>query len=164
MRRIVMALSVICLTSWPLFAPNRQDKCFWIEQYLNIFDNLAYAEVLAKTDVESSSRERAVRFEKRLGCRAMGPMQVTESTLYLIDPEMPSELLLTWEYGLYFGMRHLSNLKRAYNGNTLKAFAAYNKGAVKYNRRGKFVNQRHVNRCVERLEYWEQILEKAGIS
>lgn len=159
-RAVVLAVAVVFGFSSSLFAPGRQDKCWYIEKYLKEFDNLEYAEVLAKVDVESSGREYVKRFEKRINCFARGPMQITDKTARLAGYRWRLEYLQTWEHGLYWGMKHLSSMKKVYAGSRWKAFAAYNAGGVRYNKRGLLRNRKHVGKCEARYEYYKPICDK----
>lgn len=141
----------------------------YIEQYLKLFPNLEYAEVLAVINRESGGKADLVTYEKSVKDYSYGPMQVRGKTLRAMGFRGDFRRILNYEDGIYWGMKFLSickeNVTREYlkthkvkNKNAIRkrTFATYNAGGV-YWRTGyegeKYINHSYVRAC--EWHYWK---------
>lgn len=93
-----------------------REMVVYIAQYLSFFPNLEFAEVVAVINQESSFRSDVVAYESNVQDYSYGPMQIRLNTARWLGFSGDPELLRTWEYGLFYGMRYLSlNKRRAVN-------------------------------------------------
>lgn len=79
------------------------------------------------------------------GSASFGICQVKFSTAKLVDKKAKITDLLIPKKNIRFAALYLKKQLVRYEGNQDKAIAAYNAGKVKYNKRGKFVNQKYVD-------------------
>jgi hypothetical protein len=121
------------------------DQITYLSKYLELFPNLELAEVLAVIWKESRCNPTLKFYEATVNDYSYGPMQVRLRTARGLGFTGKPKDLLTWEHGLYYGMKYLSfcktNATKTYlkeNGVLNKhivrkrTFASYNAGGVYY--------------------------------
>lgn len=81
-----------------------------------------------------------VETERELQKFSWGIMQIMGATAreYGFDEQLP--VLLNPEDGIHYGVKFLFHKVQKYNGNTVKAIAAYNAGSARYRESGELVN------------------------
>lgn len=142
----------------------------YVVEYLKIFENLEYAEVMSVIMKESNGKDNCKTWEPSVNEYSYGPLQVLGSTAQSKGYKGDLDQLLSWEYGLYFGMAFLSDCKERatylIKNDVLPSlsdkqkirshmYAMYNAGKVKW-KEGQYgeeyINHSYVVQC-EYL-YW----------
>lgn len=115
MKKLMLTLFfVACTIVCPLEtqnAPRSKNYIEWIIEYQKTFKNLELAEVMTIIKRESHFNQKCKTWEANVRDYSYGPMQVRGSTAKSIGYTGPLEKLLSWETGLYWGMKYLSYCK-----------------------------------------------------
>lgn len=173
--KFFIAIILVFQFIYPLATRNevRDKNCIeWIATYQKIFPNLEIAEVMTVIHKESRFIISCKTWEAKVKDFSWGPMQIRGKTARQIGYNGPLEELLTWETGLYWGMKYLSQCKaRAVKSVTLsygvpdptiirkRTFSLYNAGNLYFRwytidgvKEKHYANRPYVVYCEQK--YW----------
>jgi hypothetical protein len=105
----------------------------WINMYLTIFTNLTVPEVLTVMDIESQFNEKLITLEPSVHDKSCGPMQVRIKTARGLGLKGDWHQLCTWQIGLYYGMKYLSQSKKRALHSTHNSLVARKRTWAGYN-------------------------------
>lgn len=83
----------------------------YVLEYLRIFPNLEFADVMSTMIKESSGNPKCKTWEPKVKEYSYGPLQILGSTARLKGYKGNLDDLCSWKYGLYYGMAFLSDCK-----------------------------------------------------
>lgn len=111
------------------------------------------AVMAALCSVESSGNPSAINPNDG-GSPSYGLCQIKLGTARMMGFKGTTEEL--WhnpEINHYYAMKYFKWQLERYDGDLLKAIAAYNSGSIKYKRNGDFVNLNYVRKVMSRVQY-----------
>lgn len=83
----------------------------YVLEYLKIFPNLEFADVMSTMIKESGGNPKCKTWEPKVNEFSYGPLQILGSTARVKDYKGNLDELCSWNYGLYYGMSFLSDCK-----------------------------------------------------
>lgn len=111
--------------------------------------------------VESRGDPKAQRYERKIDDSSYGVMQVLLGTAIEMGFKGGAPELLDPAANMHYGCRYLTKQLKRYGGDIPSAIAAYNAGGA-YKRRGRFVNQSHVDKVMRAYNSLQKYAEAGG--
>lgn len=111
--------------------------------------------------VESRGDPKAKRYERKIDDSSFGVMQILLGTAVEMGFEGEAPELLDPAVNMHFGCKYLTKQLKRYGGHIPSAIAAYNAGGA-YKRKGRFVNQYHVDKVMAAYRSLQKYAEAAG--
>lgn len=112
-RTVLLAFLLVILV--PAIAPSKTDTnklmMDYVLDYLKVFPNLEFADVMSTMIRESNGNPKCKTWEPTVKEFSYGPLQILGSTARLKGYKGNLEDLCSWKYGLYYAMAFLSDCK-----------------------------------------------------
>lgn len=112
--------------------------------------------------VESRGDPKAQRYESHLDDSSYGLMQILLCTAKEMGFTGQADELFQPAVNIHYGCKYLTKQLRRYDGDMASAIAAYNAGGA-YKKKGKFVNQGHVDKFTKAYEALRKYAERPTI-
>src|SRR5271157_2635856 len=175
MYKYIATFAILMIMIFPARAHNAdrpKNMYDYITEYLTIFDNLEFTEVVAEIQHESKNDQTLVTYESKVHDYSWGGLQVRGRTLRDMGYKGDFHNMLNWKVGLYWGMKYMSICKKRAKRSVLKEYGILDKNIIRkrmfslYNAGGLyfkmifedgiwkkvFCNREYVKRC----EYYYQ--------